>query len=301
MRWVSYRYARSVSGVAHDDEEAGTHFYGSIEHRHQHVERELETRERRDDLDKRLGGGRARRRARPGEEVVDGRASGVAHRRIAGRRRRQRGLVEGGCLHHRWSIEVVMRVVAVADGGRDGASQSEQRQARSNPIQEHRPSSGRSGHLRPFLPLCLSSFLLYAQSSCFVPCILCFISSAMSDTVEGPSEGSRGRGRGRGKSRGGLGKYLRARGRGRGRGRPAEFGKRLALEGEEALELDEEEQKEYERELHQKYGRRQLGTNTDRYVEPEPELDSEGLSCHSPSCERLSEVLTAKRPRRGGR
>ncbi|KAM5538821.1 hypothetical protein V8D89_007543 [Ganoderma adspersum] len=116
----------------------------------------------------------------------------------------------------------------------------------------------------------------------------------MSDTVEGPSEGSRGRGRGRGKSRGGLGKYLRARGRGRGRGRPAEFGKRLVLEGEAAFELDEEEQKEYERELHQKYGRRQLGTNADRYAEPEPELDSEGEEVVEPEVD-LSAFLERQR------
>ena len=83
------------------------------------------------------------------------------------------------------------------------------------------------------------------------------------DTPSGPS-----RGRGRGKSRGGLGKYLRARGRGRGRGRPAEFHKRLLLEDEQEEELDEEEQKE----LALKYGRRQLGTNADRYAEPEPAL-----------------------------
>lgn len=82
----------------------------------------------------------------------------------------------------------------------------------------------------------------------------------------------RGRGRGRGKSRGGLGKYLRARGRGRGAGRPAVFGTRLVLEGEEVTELDEEEQ----RELEQKYARRQLGSNADRYAEPEAELDSDG-------------------------
>src|ERR1700722_20221271 len=83
------------------------------------------------------------------------------------------------------------------------------------------------------------------------------------------------RGRGRGKSRGGLGKYLRARGRGRGLGRPAEFGKRLLLEGE-GLEDDEDEEAAAERAA--KYSRRQLGTNTDRYVEPEPELDSDGVS-----------------------
>ena len=45
------------------------------------------------------------------------------------------------------------------------------------------------------------------------------------------------------------------------------------LEYEEEVELDEEEQKEFER----KYARRQLGSNADRYVEPEPELDSEGM------------------------
>ncbi|KAG6853105.1 hypothetical protein C0991_006871 [Blastosporella zonata] len=80
-----------------------------------------------------------------------------------------------------------------------------------------------------------------------------------------------GRGRGRG-NRGGLGKYLRARGRGRGRGRPAEFGTRLILEGEQEEELDEEEAAERTA----KYSRRQLGTNADRYVEPEPELGSDG-------------------------
>lgn len=80
------------------------------------------------------------------------------------------------------------------------------------------------------------------------------------------------RGRGRSKARGGVGKYLRARGRGRGYGRPAEFTKRLTLEEEEEVELSPEEAKE----LCSKYGRRQLGTNADRYVEPAPELGSDG-------------------------
>lgn len=92
------------------------------------------------------------------------------------------------------------------------------------------------------------------------------------DTGTGPAQAGQSRGRGRGKSRGGLGKYLRARGRGGGRGRPAEFGRRLVLEGEQAQELSEEEAKELER----KFTRRQLGSNADRYVEPEPELDSDG-------------------------
>ena len=89
------------------------------------------------------------------------------------------------------------------------------------------------------------------------------------------------RGRGRGKSRGGLGKYLRARGRGhRGGGRPAEFGKRLVLEGEEHAE-DDPESEEAQEEA-RRYSRRQLGTNADRYKEEEPELDSDGASRSSP-------------------
>ena len=94
----------------------------------------------------------------------------------------------------------------------------------------------------------------------------------MSEDAAGESS-ARGRGRGRGRSRGGLGKYLRARGRGhRGGGRPAVFKERLVLEGEQEDELDEEEAAE----LAQKFSRRQLGTNADRYKEPEPELDSDG-------------------------
>ena len=82
--------------------------------------------------------------------------------------------------------------------------------------------------------------------------------------------------RGRGKSRGGLGKYLRARGRGRGFGRPAEFTTRLVLEGERKPDLDDEEETERSKDLAQKFSRRQLGTNADRYNEEEIELDSDG-------------------------
>lgn len=92
-----------------------------------------------------------------------------------------------------------------------------------------------------------------------------------------PSRGTP-KSRGSHKPRGGFGKYLRARGRGAGRGRggrPAEWGKRLVLEGEQDVELDEEEAKE----MQAKYSRRQLGTNVDRYKEPEPELDSDGKVC----------------------
>ncbi|KAF8884498.1 hypothetical protein BD779DRAFT_1612127 [Infundibulicybe gibba] len=71
------------------------------------------------------------------------------------------------------------------------------------------------------------------------------------------------------------GEYLRARGRGRGSGRPAEFHKRLVLEGEEAPQDDDEDDEEA-LERQQRYSRRQLGTNADRYVEPEPELGPDG-------------------------
>ncbi|KAJ3814226.1 hypothetical protein F5876DRAFT_33480 [Lentinula aff. lateritia] len=94
----------------------------------------------------------------------------------------------------------------------------------------------------------------------------------MSEGTVAAESSSRGRGRGRGKSRGGLGKYLRARGRGKGIGRPAEFSKRLVLEGEEGEEENEEETAARQA----KYSRRNLGTNADRYAEQEPELDSDG-------------------------
>ncbi|KAG1793538.1 uncharacterized protein HD556DRAFT_1270956 [Suillus plorans] len=105
------------------------------------------------------------------------------------------------------------------------------------------------------------------------------------------SEPLRARGRGRGKSRGGLGKYLRARGRGRG-GRPAEFHQRLVLEGEEVVDLepDSEEAKE----LQKKYSRRQVGSNADRYVELEPELDSDGEEVREPEVD-LSSFLARQR------
>ncbi len=94
----------------------------------------------------------------------------------------------------------------------------------------------------------------------------------MSGPGPSASTSNSSRARGRGKSRGGLGKYLRARGRGRGYGRPAEFHQRLVLEGEAPVEEDDEERAQRER----KFSRRHLGTNADRYAEPDPELDSDG-------------------------
>ncbi|KAK0451230.1 uncharacterized protein EV420DRAFT_1274538 [Desarmillaria tabescens] len=107
----------------------------------------------------------------------------------------------------------------------------------------------------------------------------------------GPSaSSSTSRGRGRGKSRGGLGKYFRARGRGRGYGRPAEFHQRLVLEGEALVEEDDEERAERER----KFSKRHLGTNADRYAEPEPEFDSDGEPIVEPEVD-LSSFLGRQR------
>lgn len=105
------------------------------------------------------------------------------------------------------------------------------------------------------------------------------------------SEPPHTRGRGRGKSRGGLGKYLRARGRGRG-GRPAEFHQRLVLEGEQAVDLDPDS--EEAKELQQKYARRHIGSNADRYQELEPELDSDGEEIREPEVD-LSSFLARQR------
>ena len=63
----------------------------------------------------------------------------------------------------------------------------------------------------------------------------------------------------------------RPRGRGRRVGRPAGFGRALPLDGEQSGEADEEEGAEPEV-LYT------LGTNADRYEEPEPELGPDGMS-----------------------
>jgi hypothetical protein len=70
-----------------------------------------------------------------------------------------------------------------------------------------------------------------------------------------------------------LGKYLRAKGR-RGSGRPAEWGKRLVLEGEG--EVQDPELLENIEEMEKKYSKRELGSNVDRYKEDEPILNSDG-------------------------
>jgi len=113
----------------------------------------------------------------------------------------------------------------------------------------------------------------------------------MSDTTNEPTTS---RGRGRGKSRGGLGKYLRARGRGRGSGRPAEFTTRLVLEGEGRPLITEEEEAEHAKKLAEKYSRRQLGTNADRYKEEVVELGSDGEPIVEPEVD-LSAFLEKQR------
>lgn len=58
-----------------------------------------------------MRGGRAWRRERSGEQVVDVRAGRVAHR--SGRLDRQRSLVVRSSLHHVWSMYTVTKVVVV--------------------------------------------------------------------------------------------------------------------------------------------------------------------------------------------
>ena len=48
------------------------------------------------------------------------------------------------------------------------------------------------------------------------------------------------------------------------------------LEGEGPEDEDDEEAREAREEMSRKYSRRQLGSNANRYMEEEPELDSEG-------------------------
>jgi len=68
----------------------------------------------------------------------------------------------------------------------------------------------------------------------------------------------------------------------------------MLLEDEQDVELDEEEAKEYEKEMQRRFGRRQLGTNADRYAEPEPELGSDGEPVVEPEID-LSAFLEKQR------
>jgi len=98
------------------------------------------------------------------------------------------------------------------------------------------------------------------------------------------------RGRYHHRSRGGRGKYIRARGRGHHFGRPAVFQERLLLEGEQPELLDEAEAVERDG----RYARRTLGTNADRYEEPEPEIGADGQPIEEPEID-LSAFLARQR------
>jgi hypothetical protein len=90
------------------------------------------------------------------------------------------------------------------------------------------------------------------------------------------STGARGRGYLR--SRRGIGKHIRARGRGCRGGLPARYQGQLTPDGEQTEELDEAEAAE----LEARYARRTIGTNADRYEEPEPEIGLDGMNSIEP-------------------
>jgi hypothetical protein len=90
------------------------------------------------------------------------------------------------------------------------------------------------------------------------------------------STGARGGGYLR--SRRGIGKHIRARGRGCRGGLPARYQGQLAPDGEQTEELDEAEAAE----LEARYARRTIGTNADRYEEPEPEIGLDGMNSIEP-------------------
>jgi len=88
------------------------------------------------------------------------------------------------------------------------------------------------------------------------------------------STGARGRGYLR--SRRGIGKHIRARGRGRGYrgGHPDWYSERLTPDGEQSEQRDAAEAAV----LEARYAWRTLGTNVDRYEEPEPEIGLDGMN-----------------------
>lgn len=91
---------------------------------------------------------------------------------------------------------------------------------------------------------------------------------------ENPSTGNGARGRGNLRSRRRTGKDIRARGRGHRVGLPARYQERLLPDGEQLEQLDEAEAAE----LEARYARRTVGTNADRYEEPEPEIGLDGMN-----------------------
>ena len=91
-----------------------------------------------------------------------------------------------------------------------------------------------------------------------------------------PSSSTSTRARGRGYSRSRRG--IRARVRGYQCGLPARNQERLTPDGEQSEQLDEAEAEE----LEARYARRTIGTNADRYEEPEPEIGPDGMNSIEP-------------------
>jgi hypothetical protein len=118
-----------------------------------------------------------------------------------------------------------------------------------------------------------------------------------SETSTSTSNGARGRGYLRSRRR--TGKDIRARGRGRG-GLPARYQERLPPDGEQFEQLDEAEAAE----LEARYTRRAIGTNADRYEEPEPEIGPDGMSnieSHIDNMMRCNLIYRTTNPRTRGR
>lgn len=90
------------------------------------------------------------------------------------------------------------------------------------------------------------------------------------------STGARGRGYLHSHRR--IGKHIRARGRGYRGGLPARYQEQLTPDGEQPEQLDEAEAAE----LEARFARRTIGTNADRYEEPEPEIGPDGMNSKEP-------------------
>jgi hypothetical protein len=92
-----------------------------------------------------------------------------------------------------------------------------------------------------------------------------------------PSSSTSTGARGRGHLRSHRGKHIRARGRGYRGGLPARYQGQTPV-GEPSEQLDETEAAE----LEARYARRTIGTNADRYEEPEPEIGPDGMNSIEP-------------------
>lgn len=101
---------------------------------------------------------------------------------------------------------------------------------------------------------------------------LSYYTSMSNSETHSTDNGARGRGNLRSRRR--TGKDIRARGRGHRVGLPARYQERLLPDSEQFEQLDEAEAAE----LEARYARRTIGTNADRYDEPEPEIGLDGMN-----------------------